>query len=83
MIWNFPWYLLPVGLQKDFLFIMMNVAKSSEINLFYIGPLNLETFVTVSLTSNFCIPNDLSDFNKFQLMQANYSYLMILIEFGK
>jgi hypothetical protein len=48
MIWNFPWYLLPLDLQKDFLFVMMNVARSSEINLFYIGSLNLETFVTVS-----------------------------------
>jgi hypothetical protein len=54
MIWNFPWNSLPLDIQKDFLFIMMNVAKSSEINLFYIGPLNLETFVTVSSTLILC-----------------------------
>jgi hypothetical protein len=63
MIWKFPWYLLPADLQKDFLFIMMNVAKSSEINLFYIGPLNLETFVTVNSTAILWKSNNTNRFN--------------------
>jgi hypothetical protein len=67
MIWNFPWYSLPVDLQKDFLFIMMNVAQSSEINLFYIGPLNLETFVTVSSTAIFCKNSMIQDFLNFSV----------------
>jgi hypothetical protein len=83
MIWNFPWYSLPLDLQKDFLFIMMNVARSSEINLFYIGPLNLETFVTVSLNIICEKKHQILMFLNFQLIQANYTYLLILIEFGK
>jgi hypothetical protein len=41
------------------------VAKSSEINLFFIGPLNLETFVTVSLTTILKKSHNLNDFELF------------------
>jgi hypothetical protein len=47
MVWDFPWYLLPLKLQKEYFVMMMNANQSSELKLFYIGPLNLETFVNV------------------------------------
>jgi hypothetical protein len=46
-LWDFPWYKLPKKQQKELCFIMLNANQSSEIELFYIGPLNLETFLNV------------------------------------
>lgn len=46
-LWKFPWYLLPLELQKEYLFFSMHVGKSLTIDMFMIGSLSVATFQAV------------------------------------
>lgn len=47
-IWNFPWYLLNVSDQKSYLLMMLNAQQPINMEMKFIGRLDMETFTKVS-----------------------------------
>lgn len=47
-IWNFPWYLLNVSDQKSYQLMMLNAQQPINMEMKFIGRLDMETFTNVS-----------------------------------
>jgi hypothetical protein len=46
---DFPWYLLIIPQQRDYVLLILESQKSPQIEMTFMGVLNLDTFVTVSI----------------------------------
>jgi hypothetical protein len=48
-LWNFKWYELPKEEQKSFLIILMNAQTSLSLKQLFVGEVNMQLFIEVSL----------------------------------
>jgi hypothetical protein len=54
---DFPWYLLTIPQQKDYVLLILESQKSPQIEMMFMGVVNVETFVTVRILSVAYHPN--------------------------
>lgn len=75
-MWKFEWYKLPLADQKDWLNFMTKAQKPFQIETIFIGIIDLELFIKVS--ENICFWIKLIDCRFQQIMNAIYSYFMVM-----
>jgi hypothetical protein len=51
---GFPWYLLTISQQRDYVLLILESQKSPQIEMMFMGVVNVETFVTVRILSSTC-----------------------------
>lgn len=73
------WYLLPLKEQKVFVLLLNASKKPNNLNVADIMPLNVHTYLIVSLHS-FQLLADIIDYVFFQVLQRIYSFAMVLFK---
>jgi hypothetical protein len=77
---DFPWYLLTIPQQKDYCLLILESQKSPQIEMMFMGVLNVETFVTVRILSSTCEAK-FSNSVLFQICNTIYSYFTMMVSF--